>query len=147
MSSTPIGPPGSMPPIPPYWRDEDDWIVLIEFLRRDDAEDRARGTEAIGYLFAYAQMTNTRMLALVGVHKADVYELLFSFSSPGGKAEFLRLLQSNDATACEEYEILVPDQAEIAVAQPIAQVLPEDVMRQVTVIAAMLFGGVSDVVQ
>jgi hypothetical protein len=21
---------------PPYWRNEDDWIVLIEFLRRED---------------------------------------------------------------------------------------------------------------
>jgi hypothetical protein len=48
MSSTPIIPPGGMPPIPPRWREENDWIVLIEFLRKDDTEDRVRGTEAIG---------------------------------------------------------------------------------------------------
>ncbi|MBB6142957.1 hypothetical protein HNQ77_000901 [Silvibacterium bohemicum] len=147
MSSTPIIPPGGTPPIPPHWREESDWIVLIEFLREDDAEDRVRGTEAIGYMFAYSQMTDTRMLALVGDPKEDAYELLFSFSSPVNKVEFLHLLQSNDATACEEFEILVPDPSEIEAAQPIARVLPEDVMRQVTVIAAMLFGGESDTIQ
>jgi hypothetical protein len=92
-------------------------------------------------MFAYSQITDTRMLALVGNPKEDAYELLFSFSSPVNKAEFLRLLQSNDATACEEFEILVPDPSEIEAAQPIARVLPADVMRQVIVIAAMLFGG------
>jgi hypothetical protein len=147
MSSTPIIPPGGMPPIPPHWLEDSDWIVLIEFLREDDIEDRVRGTEAIGYMFAYSQMTDTRMLALVGDPKEDAYELLFSFSSPANKAEFLRLLQSNDATACEEFEILVPDPSEIEAAQPIARVLPADVMRQVTVIATMLFGGDSDLIQ
>ena len=147
MSNTPTSPPGSTPQIPPFWRNEDDWIVLIEFLRKYDAEDRVRGTEAIGYMFAYSQMTDTRMLALVGDPKEDAYELLFSFSSPVNKAEFLRLLQSNDATACEEFEILVPDPSEIEAAQPIARVLPVEVMRQVTVITAMLFGGESDTIQ
>jgi hypothetical protein len=147
MSSTPIIPPGGMPPIPPHWSEESDWIVLIEFLRNDDAEDRVRGTEAIGYMFAYSQMTDTRMLALVGDPKEDAYELLFSFSSPVNKQEFLRLLQSNDATACEEFEILVSDPSEIEAAQPIARVLPADVMRQVTVMATMLFGGDSDLIQ
>jgi hypothetical protein len=136
-----------MPPIPPHWHEESDWIVLIEFLRQDDTEDRMRGTEAIGYMFAFSQMTDTRMLALVGDPKEDAYELLFSFSSAVNKAEFLRLLQSNDATACEEFEILVPDPSEIEAAQPIARVLPADVMRQVTVIAAMLFGGESHPIQ
>lgn len=147
MSSAPTGPPGGMPPLPPYWRDDEDWAVLIEFLPRYDAEDRERGAEAIGYMFAYAQMTDTRMLALVGDPKADAYELLFSFSSPENKAEFLRLLQSNDTTRTEEDEILVPNQAEIDAAQPIARVLPEDVMRQVTLVATMLFGGQAETIQ
>jgi hypothetical protein len=147
MSSTPTSPPGSMPLVPPYWDDKDDWIVLVEFLRRDDAEDRARGAEAIGYMFAYAQMTDTRMLALLGDPKQDAYELLFSFSSPDNKAEFLRLLKSNDATDCEDSEILVPNQAEIKAAQPIARVLPEDVMRQATIVATMLLGGQPETIQ
>lgn len=146
MSNTPTIPPDSTPPVPPYWSNEDDWIVLIEFLRNDDAEDRVRGAEAIGYMSAYSQMTNTRMLAVVGDPKEDAYELLFSFSSPVNKAEFLRLLQSNDATACEEFEILVPDPSEIEAAQPIGRVLPTDVMRQVTLIASIQFGGESDTI-
>jgi hypothetical protein len=60
MSSTSIIPPGGMPPIPPHWREESDWIVLIEFPRQDDAKNRAHETKAIGYMFAYSQMTNTR---------------------------------------------------------------------------------------
>ena len=147
MSNTPTIPPGNTPPVPPFWKDEEDWIVMIEFLRRDDEEDRARGAESIGYMLAYAQMTDTRMLALVGDPNADVYELLFSFSSSENKAEFLRLLRSNDATDCEDDEILVPRQDEIEAAQPIARVLPEDVMRQVTLIAAMLFGGETETIQ
>jgi hypothetical protein len=138
---------GGMPPIPPHWREESDWIVLIEFLRRDDDEDRARGTESIGYMFAFAQMTDTRMLALVGDSRADSYELLFSFSSPTSKAQFLSLLQSNDETRCEEDMILVPRQDEIEAAQPIARVLSADVMQQVTIIATMLCGDDSDIVQ
>src|SRR5260370_6543619 len=140
MSSTTIIPRGVMPPIPPHWREENDWIVLIEFLRKDNAEDRVRGTEAIGYMIAYSQMTDTRMLALVGDPKEDAYELLFSFSSPVNKAEFLRLLQSNDATACEEFEFRGPDPSDIEACQPIARVLPAYVMLQVTLITTLLCG-------
>jgi len=121
--------------------------VLIEFLRHDDPEDRARGTEAIGYMLGFAQMTDTRMLALIGDAEADAYELLFSFSSPANKTEFLRLLHSNDATDCEDDEILILRQNEIEAAQPMARVLPEDVMRQVTVVASMLLGGGSNAIQ
>ncbi|MGD0446595.1 MAG: hypothetical protein ABSA39_21885 [Edaphobacter sp.] len=146
MSNTPAIPPSSSA-MPPFWHNEEDWLVVIEFLRRDDEEDRARGTEAIGYMFAFAQMTDTRMLALVGDPQADAYELLFSFSSPANKAEFLRLFQSNEETRCEDDMILVPRQDEIDAAQPIALVLPADVMREVTVIATMLSEGEPGTIQ
>jgi hypothetical protein len=87
------------------------------------------------------------MLALVGDPQADAYELLFSFSSYANKAEFLRLLQSNDETRCEDDMIMVPRQDEIDAAQPLALVLPTDVMRQVTVIAAMLSEGEPGTIQ
>lgn len=108
------------------------------FLRDDDQEDRSRGAEAIGYMLAYANMTDTRMLALVGGAKDGAYELLFSFNSTENKLEFLRLLQSNEATACEEKEILVPRQEETDAAQPITCVLPADMFRQVMVTSTML---------
>lgn len=87
------------------WLEETDWLVLIEFLRRDDDADRVRGAEVIGYMLGCAWKTDTRMLALVGDPKADVSELLFSFSSRENKAEFLRLPQANDATAYEEEKL------------------------------------------
>ena len=127
-----------MTELEPYWLDEADWIVLVEFLSPDDAEDRARGAEAIGYLFGYAQMTDTRMLALVGDPDAGAYELLFSFSTPAMKTRFLELVQSNEATNCEEDDIMVPVPSEIAQARPLAMVLPDDVVQRATVIAIML---------
>ena len=46
----------------------------------------------IGYLVGYANLTNTRSLALLGDPDASAYELLFSFSSPEEKNEFLNLV-------------------------------------------------------
>jgi len=97
-------------------------------------------------MLAYAQMTDTRMLALLGDMKEDVYELLFSFNSSANKPEFPRLLQANDATACEDEAVLVPHQSEIDAAQPIAKVLPEDVLRLATIVAAMLLSDGSDAI-
>lgn len=122
------------------WLKETDWIVLIEFLRRDDDEDRARGAEAIGYMFAYARMTDTRMLAMVGDPVGDAYESLFSFNSQANKHEFLCLIQSNDATACEEEEFIPPHSSEIEAALPIAEVLPRDVLRRAITVAVMQLG-------
>lgn len=85
-------------------------------------------------------MINTRMLAPVGSKRDEVYELLFFFDFAENKGEFLRLLQSNKATRCGQAEIPVPRKDEIDAAQPIAKVLPEDVVRQVTVAAAILGG-------
>jgi hypothetical protein len=71
VSSAPTNPPGDLRPIPPYWNEKNHWIVLIEFLPRHDVEDRTRTTEAIGHMLAYSQMTDTRMLALIGDPEAD----------------------------------------------------------------------------
>jgi hypothetical protein len=147
MSSVPANPPNDTPPVPPYWSGEDDWLVILVVLPQDDVEDRAVGAEAIGHMLAYASMTDTRMLALLGDPDADMYELLFSFSSGDNKAEFLRLLKLSQPAICEEDEIMVPVQAEIEAAQPISRVLPEDVMLQVTITSTMLFGGQSESLQ
>jgi hypothetical protein len=98
-------------------------------------------------MLAYAQMTDTRMLALLGDPQADAYELLFSFNSAENKAEFLRLLNSNELSAYDDEFIQVPPQDEIDAAQPIAKVLPEDVVQRVTIVATMLLGGQAGIVQ
>ena len=51
--------------------------------------------EIIGYFVGYANLTNTRSLALLGDADASAYELLFSFSCPEQKNEFLNLVRSN----------------------------------------------------
>ena len=65
-----------------YWRDEEDWLCIVEFLPIDNPEARHFAAEIIGYLVGYADLTNTRSLALLGDPDASAYELLFSFSSP-----------------------------------------------------------------
>jgi hypothetical protein len=51
----------------------------FEFLPGDDPEGRLFGADIVGYLIGYAQLTNTRVLALIGDPDASAYELLFSF--------------------------------------------------------------------
>lgn len=133
--------------IPPPWSEEKDWIVPVEFLPRHDAEDRAIVTEAIGHMLTYAQMTDTRMVALLGDPEADAYEFLFSFNSPKNKAEFLCLLRSSEVASTEDEFILVPTQDEIDAAQPLASVLPEAVFREVVLIATVLTSGQDGSVQ
>jgi len=74
--------------------------LLIAAVMKDpyfNAGSRARhfAAEIIGYLVGYANLTNTRSLALLGDPDASAYELLFSFSSPEEKNEFLNLVCSN----------------------------------------------------
>jgi hypothetical protein len=132
--------------IEPYWIDESDWLSLIEFLPQDDEEDRAIGAEAIGYLFGYAQLTDTRMLALIGDPDSDAYELLFSFVSREQKAGFLDLVDSYEyfTGAYAEGEFGIPTADEIRAARPLGMVLPEDVMRHATLIATTLLAGSDD---
>ena len=69
----------------PYWQDEKDWLCIVEFLPTDNPEARLSAADIIGYLVGYANLTNTRSLALLGDPDAGAYELLFSFSSPEEK--------------------------------------------------------------
>jgi hypothetical protein len=128
-------------PFTPYWLDEQDWLCIIEFLPRDDEEQRSYGAEAIGYLLGYAQMTDTRMLALLGDPEAQAYELLFSFRSPSQKEAFIALAQSNEITETDPDLMMVPVRSEIEDARPLAMVLDEDVLRHATSIAITLMTG------
>ncbi|HXJ92445.1 MAG TPA: hypothetical protein VMT20_06140 [Terriglobia bacterium] len=127
----------------PYWQAESDWLCTVEFLPVDDPEGRHFAAEIIGYLFGYAQLTNTRMVALLGNANANAYELLFSFSSPEEKARFLDLIRSNEDMGSDylENDFLPPTADEIKNARPLAMVLPKDVVSQVTLVAAGLLMG------
>jgi hypothetical protein len=106
-------------------QDEKDWLCTIEFLSTDDPEARLYGADIIGYLVGYASLTNTRSLVLLADPDAGAYELLFSFSSPEEKNEFLNLVRSNEEN---DYiiELTPPTTEEIRNARPLATVLPQD---------------------
>ena len=80
----------------PYWQHETDWLCTVEVLPTDNPEARLFAADIIGYLVGYANLTNTRSLALLGDPDARAYELLFSFSSPEEKTESLNLVRSNE---------------------------------------------------
>ena len=79
----------------PYWQDEKDWLCIVEFLPADNPEARIFAADIMA-LVGYANLTNTRSLVLLGDPDASAYELLFSFSSPEEKGEFLNLVRSNE---------------------------------------------------
>jgi hypothetical protein len=84
-------------------------------------------------------------LALLGDLDAGAYELLFSFSSPDEKNEFLNLVRSNQDMG-KDYiiELTPPAAEEIRDARPLATVLPQDVLTHVILIAATLWAGTED---
>jgi hypothetical protein len=129
--------------IEPYWQDEDDWLCTVEFLPNDDPEGRLFVANLIGYLLGYAQLTNTRALALVGDCDANAYEFLFSFSTPEEKGEFLDLVRSNEDMGNDyiENDFMSPTTEEIRTARPLVTILPEDVLSLATLIAAALWAG------
>ena len=63
----------------PYWQDEKDWLCIEEFLATDDPEARLFAADIIGYLVGYANLTNTRSLALLGNPDASVTSFYFPF--------------------------------------------------------------------
>jgi len=114
-------------------------------LPRDDPEGRLFGADIVGYLFGYAQLTNTRAVALVGDPDASAYKLLFSFSSPEEKNEFLNLVRSNEVMENDYIiEFTPPTAEEIRNARALATVLPQDVLTHALLIAATLCASTDD---
>jgi hypothetical protein len=91
------------------------------------------------------QISRTRSLALLGDPDASAYELLFSFSSPEEKNEFLNLVRSNEDMGNEYIIGLTPTTTEeIRNARPLATVLPRDALTHAMLIAATVCAGRED---
>jgi hypothetical protein len=132
-----------------YWQDEKDWLCTVEFLPADDPEARAARAytaDIVGCLFAYAHLTNTRSLALLGDADADAYEILFSFSSPEEKRQFLDLIRANEDLGNDyiENDFMLPTTDEIRNARPLQTILPEDVLIRAVLIATSICVGAED---
>jgi hypothetical protein len=71
------------------------------------------------------------------------YELLFSFSTPGNKDQFLDLVRSNVDMGSDyiENDFMSPTTEEIRNARPLVAVLPEDIVSRATLIASALCAG------
>ena len=126
----------------PDWQDEKDWLCIVEFLPTDNPEARLFAADIIGYLVGYANLTNTRSLAFLGDRDASAYELLFSFSSPEEKNEFLNLVRSNEDMGNDYIiELTPPTAEEIRNARPLATVLPHDALTHAMLIATTVGAG------
>lgn len=127
--------------IEPYWLEEKDWLVAVVMLSGNEKHD-APDLDWVGRLLAFAQVTDTRMLALVGDPEGPTYELLFSFSSELSKYHFLELVRIDGyADPDEENTFAVPTPDAIAQARPIGMVFPEEQADYIVRIATMTFIG------
>ena len=126
----------------PHWIDEPEWLCAWEFLNDEDPEGRDLAADTIGYLLGYAQLTNTRSLALIGDPDEMAYEILFSFSSSAGKERFLDLIRSNDELGNEYIanDLIRPVKEEIREAQPLAAVLPQSALTRALIVATFVSG-------
>src|SRR4051794_14818990 len=108
----------------PYWLDEKDWLVTICPMPKD--EDNLEELNWIGRIFGFAQLTNTRMLALVGDPVTPTYEILLSFDDQENRKIFLAFVDHDGyADSSEEGMFMVPAHEEIREARPIALVFPK----------------------
>jgi len=130
----------------PYWIDETDWLCTVELFPTDDMEGRCFAADVVGYLMGYAHLTNTRPLAFLADPTDNAYEILFSFSCSEEKNRFLEFVRSNEdlGDSYIENDFLLPTLQEIRSAQPLAKVLPEDVLCRATLIAATLCSAGAD---
>src|SRR5208337_829381 len=114
-------------------------------LPTDNPEAWLFAADIIGYLVGYANLTNTRSLALLGDPDASAYELLFSFSSPEEKNEFLNLVRANEDMGHDYIiEFTLPTSEEVRNARPLATALPQDALTHVMLIAATVCTGRED---
>ena len=126
----------------PYWVDEPDWLVTIVMLPADESdENNLPDMNWVGKLFAFAQVTDTRMLALVGDPDVPTYELLFSFTSEENKHHFLELVRLDAYADPEENTFTVPVQSEIREARPMGKVFPQDQAEYITRVATVVAFG------
>jgi hypothetical protein len=127
----------------PYWLHEDDWLVTICPLPKDEADPEANleTLNWIGRLFGFATATNTRMLALVGDPELPAYEILLSFDCPENHEEFLRLVEADGYADASEFT--VPMRDEIAEARPIGSVFPGEQAELITGVGVITMQGLT----
>jgi hypothetical protein len=77
------------------WKDKKNWLVAVAVLGPSDDPDNVECLDWIGRLFAFASVTNARMLAVRGHPSWPTYELWFSFTDDNQKRRFLNLVRDD----------------------------------------------------
>jgi hypothetical protein len=92
---------------------------------RLDTRDSGLGRRRLGCLLGYAELTDIRVLALVGHRRNEVYEIFFGFSSSEGKERFLKLVRSNEDMGYSYVrdEFIIPTPVEIQNTRPLATIV------------------------
>lgn len=125
----------------PFWMDEPDWLACVEYLPVDEPDILAQNSTALGYLFACAHLTNTRVLCQVGDPVGHGYEFFFSFDSPENRERFLDMVKQHEYFAWlgkEDFPFQVPECQELAGLHPLSAVLPEAVIEIIVSTATMI---------
>ena len=74
--------------IPALRGDEKGWLCIVEFLPTDNPEARHFVADIIGYLVGYANLTNTRSLALLAILTPALTSFYFLFRLLRKKTSF-----------------------------------------------------------
>jgi hypothetical protein len=118
-----------MPQEAPLWSEDRDWLVAIVMVPDDELEENRRlELDWLGRVFAYSQVTNSRMLAQVGDPDVTAYEIWVSFDSAEHKRKFMALVGDDEATDSGDPCNFSPsvDFNDIWNLRPLGEVLPQE---------------------
>lgn len=117
---------------------EDDWLSTLVHFPPECPEEHAEEAETLGHLLGYADITNTRCLALMGDQEAGVYEILFSFDSAESKAEFMKFVAADLGQDFIQNRLSVPCASEIASSRPVSSVIPPAALVHANLVAQLI---------
>jgi hypothetical protein len=122
------------------YEDEKDWLVTLVHFPPEYPEEHAAEAETLGHLLGYADITNTRCLALVGDREAGVYEILLSFDCAQSKTEFMGYVAAAEGLGQDFIQngLSVPSASEIERSLPVSSVIPPTALVQANLVAQLI---------
>jgi hypothetical protein len=133
--------------LPPLWDNERNWVTENVPLSTDieEEQDNLVTIEWIGRLLAFAELTNTRMLAMPSRDDDCIewYELWFSFDNKEHRQEFLRLVKDDgyaDPDEAESFKPPVGGFEQLRNLRPLSDVFDPDYSSLIRASAAITMG-------
>lgn len=124
---------------PSLWKDEKNWLVTVAMLGPEGDPGNKEYLDWIGRVFAFATVTNTRMLALRGDPFWPTYELWFSFISDNEKRRFINLVR-DDGYADPDEDLRPPVSLnDMSALRPFGEIFPKDQAAHICEVAEITF--------